>query len=125
MINIYQHFLFLMILKMGFQKKLINKYVVFKFQSWDDKHPHGSLIETLGDVNNLEVFYEYQELYCKSLYISISEFSENTKKALNKLPHDVFIEQIMNNNNYDIEDRTDRRIISIDPEKSTDFDDAF
>ena len=111
-------------IKMGFQKKLINKYVVFKFQSWDDKHPHGSLIETLGDVNNLEVFYEYQ-LYCKSLYISISEFSENTKKALNMSPHDVFIEQIMTNENYDIEDRTGRRIISIDPEKSTDFDDAF
>ena len=111
-------------IKMGFQKKIINKYVVFKFQSWDDKHPHGSLIETLGDVNNLEVFYEYQ-LYCKSLYISISEFSENTKKALNMSPHDVFIEQIMTNDNYDIEDRTDRRIISIDPEKSTDFDDAF
>ena len=110
--------------KLGFQKKILNKYVVFKFHSWDDKHPHGILTETLGDVNNLEVFYEYQ-LYCKSLYISISEFSENTKKALNMLPHDVFIDQIMKNNNYDIEDRTDRRIISIDPEKSTDFDDAF
>ena len=109
--------------KLGFQK-ILNKYVVFKFHSWDDKHPHGILTETLGDVNNLEVFYEYH-FYCKSLYISISEFSENTKKALNMLPHDVFIDQIMKNNNYDIEDRTDRRIISIDPEKSTDFDDAF
>ena len=58
-------------IKMGFQKKLINKYVVFKFQSWDDKHPHGSLIETLGDVNNLEVFYEYQLLLQKFVYFNI------------------------------------------------------
>ena len=52
----------------------------------------------------------------QSLYISISEFSENTK-SVEQVTSWCFIEQIMNNNNYDIEDRTDRRIISIDPEK--------
>lgn len=111
-------------LKMGFSKNIINKYVVFKFQHWNEKHPQGVLVETLGDVNNLEVFYEYQ-LYCKSLYISISEFSASTKKALKKLPHDIFIDQIINDDKYEIEDRTQRRIISIDPEKSADYDDAF
>ena len=111
-------------LKLGFSKNIINKYVIFKFHSWNDKHPHGVLVETLGDVNNLEIFYEYQ-LYCKSLYVSISEFSAITKRELKKLPHDLFIDQIISNKKYNIEDRTDKRIISIDPERSTDFDDAL
>jgi len=111
-------------LKIGFSKKILNKYVIFQFQQWDDKHPRGLLMNTLGDVNNLDVFYEYQ-LYCKSLCISLTEFTKNTKKAIGKSSHDIFIENILQNPNYNIEDRRGRRIITIDPPNSVDFDDGF
>ena len=111
-------------LKIGFSKNIVNKYVTFKFDSWAGKHPTGILLETLGNVDNLEAFYEYQ-LYCKSLYISIAEFTTNTKKILNKVPHEVFIDQIRLNPNYNIEDRRDQKVITIDPPNSVDFDDGF
>ena len=60
-------------LRLGFNKNIKNKYVVFEFRNWEDKHPRGSLTQTIGDVNILENFYEYQ-LYCKSLYASIQQY---------------------------------------------------
>jgi exoribonuclease R len=111
-------------IKIGFSKNIKNKYVIFKFQDWDNKHPTGVLINTLGDVDNLEVFYEYQ-LYCKSLYVSFTEFVAKTKTVLNKIPHEEFIDQIFTNPNYNIEDRRSKKIITIDPENSVDFDDGF
>ena len=109
-------------LKLGFSKRLLNKYVVFKYKHWDNKHPCAELIHTLGDVNNLEVFYEYQ-LYCKSLCISLKEFTNKANKANNS--HDGFIEQILKTEKYNIEDRRNNRIITIDPPNSVDFDDGF
>ena len=111
-------------LKIGFSKKILNKYVIFKYNNWNNKHPLGSLVNTLGDVDNLEVFYEYQ-LYCKSLCISLNSFTNNTKKVLGKTPHSDFIRQILNNPNFIIEDRRDRRIITIDPSNSVDYDDGL
>jgi len=70
-------------LKVGFNKKYVNKYVTFKFKEWSNKHPTGLLQDTLGDVNILEVFYEYQ-LYCKSLHISMTNFVNKTRSTLNK-----------------------------------------
>jgi len=57
----------------GFSKVFKNKYVVFKFEHWNEEHPHGSLLSTIGETNSLESFYEYQ-LYCKSLHVSINHF---------------------------------------------------
>lgn len=111
-------------LKIGFSKNILNKYVIFKFQHWEDKHPRGTLLNALGDVNNLDVFYEYQ-LYCKSLCISLTEFTKNTKKAIGKSSHEMCIEQILQNPDYNIQDRRCRRIITIDPPNSVDFDDGF
>ena len=33
---------------------IINNYVVFKFSNWNDKHPHASLLNTLGSVDSLD-----------------------------------------------------------------------
>jgi exoribonuclease R len=111
-------------IKIGFQKKMMNKYVIFKYDHWNEKHPRGLLLNTLGNVDNLDVFYEYQ-LYCKSLHVSITNFTNKTRTILNKVPHDVYIDQIMNNSNFKIQDRSSRRIITIDPSNTQDFDDAF
>ena len=110
--------------KMGFSKVQKNKYVIFKFDNWNDKHPHGILIETLGDVDSLEAFYEYQ-LYCKSLYHSITEFTKKTRDELNKRTNEDFLEQIYKNKDFNIEDRRSEYIFTIDPPNSSDYDDGF
>jgi len=110
--------------KLGFSKLQKNKYVVFKFDHWNDKHPQGILVETLGDVDNLEVFYEYQ-LYCKSLHASLTDFTNNTRSALSKKTNDEFVDYIFKNSNFNIGDHRDKYIFTIDPRNSMDFDDGF
>jgi len=109
-------------IKIGFSKNIFNKYIIFKYKNWDNKHPHGQIIQIIGDVTNLNNFYEYQ-LYCKSLYASIQQFTKNTKNALRKKSSDFYIKLIQNK--YNLEDRKNWKIYSIDPTESRDFDDAF
>ena len=40
-------------MKLGFSKNIKDKYVVFKFESWSETHPHGLLLEVIGDSDNL------------------------------------------------------------------------
>jgi exoribonuclease R len=110
--------------KVGFSKVQKNKYVLFTFDSWSEKHPHGLLLETLGDVDNLEVFYEYQ-LYCKSLHVSLTDFTNKTRQELNKKTTDEYVEQILHNPDFKIEDRRDRYVFTIDPKTSSDYDDGY
>ena len=110
--------------KVGFSKVQKNKYVVFRFDSWIDKHPQGILTETLGDVDNLEVFYEYQ-LYCKSLHSSLTEFTNKTRIALSNNTNMEYIESMLKDANYEIIDCRDKYVFTIDPINSKDFDDGF
>jgi len=110
---------------MGFSKVHKNKYAIIKFDVWKDKHPRGILLETIGDVGNLESFYEYQ-LHCKSLHDSITDITNKTREHLTRKSSEEFIQQMLGNPRFKIEDRRDtHRVISIDPEGSVDFDDAF
>ncbi len=109
-------------MKSSFNKKKYNKYVVFKFNNWNEKHPEGRLVNVLGCVTMLDNFYEYQ-LYCKSLYASIQDFTKKTMRELKLKSEDYFIDKMMNE--YNVEDRRNFDIISIDPVGSKDFDDAF
>jgi hypothetical protein len=61
---------------------------------WDEKHPKGVLDQTIGQVDVLDNFYEYQ-LYCKSLNASIQHFQKETVKALENVSHENFIESIL------------------------------
>ena len=107
----------------GFSKVNINKFATIKFIHWDFKHPFGQLIQTIGDVNVLENFYEYQ-LYCKSLNASIQNFTKAAIESLRDTSELQYIKRITDK--YpDIEDRTDEYIISIDPRNTRDLDDAF
>ena len=65
----------------GYYKKQCDLFVIFNFKEWTDKHPVGTLCNTIGEVDKLDNFYEYQ-LYCKSLYSSIQNFKKATVKAL-------------------------------------------
>ena len=110
--------------KIGFSKVLKNKYVVFQYDNWTGKHPQGILVETLGDVDNLEVFYEYQ-LYCKSLHVSLTEFTNKTKTALSEKTNVEYVDQILNTPGFNISDYRNKYVFTIDPVNSTDFDDGF
>jgi exoribonuclease R len=109
------------LIRLGFNKRLYNKYVLFQFNNWDSKHPLGLLEQTLGDVTNISMFYEYQ-LYCKSIYASIQDFNRTTMRTLKKTTELELTERIRE---HDMEDRREWDIISIDPKNSKDFDDAF
>ena len=109
----------------GFSKTQKNKYVLFKFDNWDDQHPHGLLIDVLGDVDKLETFYEYQ-LHCKTLNSSLTTFTNAARDRLRATSDQEYINRILHNPDFEIEDRRDHRhIFSIDPQGSMDFDDAF
>jgi exoribonuclease R len=102
---------------MGFSKNIQNKYVVFKFISWEGKHPIGQLIETIGPVNDDSSFYKF-ELYNKKLNISISKFSRD----VNKIKEINFVDIIQK---YNLVNRESFKVFSIDPNNCLDFDDAF
>jgi exoribonuclease R len=104
---------------LGFSKVLTNLYVTIHFTCWIDKHPKAMLTQTIGSVDILDNFYEYQ-LYCKSLNTSIQNFN----KAANKSIHDNVINDIYGLYPQII-DRTHWKIFTIDPKGSLDFDDGF
>jgi hypothetical protein len=111
----------------GFSKVFPNLYVTIRFSDWSEKQVRAVISQTIGPVDVLDNFYEYQ-LYCKSLNSSIQKFTKDTSKVINfkagkSAAHDSFIESIVSNKQ--IESRTDHNIFSIDPANSNDFDDAF
>jgi exoribonuclease R len=110
--------------KMGFSKIQKNKYVVFTFDHWKNKHPQGVITETIGDIDCIESFYEYQ-LYCKSLYVSIADFTNKTREMLKQTSQEHFIDQIRTNPRFRVEDYRDKYVFTIDPPNSVDFDDGF
>ena len=116
--------------QMGFSKVLNNLYVTIRYKQWDDKHPHATLSQTIGSVDVLDNFYEYQ-LYCKSLNTSIQKFNKDTNKAIQTKAiktkdseHDSFITSICKKYPQ-IEDRTSWKTFTIDPATSLDYDDGF
>ena len=109
-------------LKLGFSKNIDNKYVIFRFDNWNKKHPQATMVNNLGDVDILENFYEYQ-LYCKSLYASIQQFNKATTQALKLKTQEELINKMITTNK--LIDRTKEDIFTIDSKQTTDYDDAI
>ena len=112
---------------MGFSKQFTNIYVIFKFDHWSEKHPHGILLQNIGPVNELPNFYEYQ-MYCKNLHHSINKFEKETTKSIIKISDSgkELFDFIQEKYNYLLEDRTNNNnVFTIDPVESIDFDDGF
>jgi exoribonuclease R len=109
--------------EMGFSKIFPNLYVTIFFKQWEhkDKHPIANISQTIGPVDELINFYEYQ-LYCKELNWSIQSFNKDTIKAIKQIDP---IDDICRN--YCLEDRTgtDWKVFTIDPDGCKDYDDAF
>ena len=108
----------------GFSKVFTNLYVTIRFSDWSEKQIKAVISQTIGPVDVLDNFYEYQ-LYCKSLNSSIQKFTRDTNKAIGfqTLTHDAFIQSVASNKQ--IESRINHNIFSIDPSCCADFDDAF
>jgi exoribonuclease R len=111
--------------KIEFSKKPQNKYVIFKYDHWQNTHPQGTLLNTIGNIDELPAFYEYQ-LFCKSLHVSITNFTTRLNERLHNTEQSAYIKQILETPQYNICDRRKtHRVFSIDPIGSQDFDDAF
>lgn len=108
-------------LKISYNKNIKNKYLIFEFLEWKDKHPIATIIQVFGDVSVLDNFYEYQ-LYCKSLYASIKQFNKAAMKCLRDKSEEYYIETIKSK--YEIENREGLNVFTIDPKNCKDFDDA-
>ena len=108
--------------KNTFNKLKHNKYIIFKFANWNENFPQGAIVQTLGNVSELNSFYEYN-LYCKSLYASLTYFKKTAMKKLRDKSSEYFIQQIQKKYNPEIRHEVD--VFAIDPKGSKDFDDAF
>jgi exoribonuclease R len=111
-----------------FHKNYKNKYIVFRFDHWDDDHPRGEIKHTLGDVDSSEAFEEYQ-LWRRGLQISLSNFTTVTRQKIRSKDasgESMYINHILEKNR-EIEDlrSLNNNVFTIDPDTCTDFDDAF
>ncbi len=130
-------------LKASFSKAHKNKYAVITFKEWtftltqsaitqstsltsstsSTPFPLGTLTETIGDVDSLEAFCEYQ-LHRRNLVVSMNKFTNRVKSIL--ADEKACIQTILETSKYNIQDcRYQKHIFTIDPDSCTDFDDAF
>jgi exoribonuclease R len=108
-----------------FSKKPLNKFVLFCFKEWTEKHPLAMITHVLGDVDNFDIFCDYQ-MYCKSLMHSITEFNKTAASAVKEMTATATTAtaEVLTKYPY-IEDRRTYNVFSIDPENCTDIDDAM
>jgi exoribonuclease R len=108
-----------------FRKKPMNKFILFCFKEWTDKHPLGMITHVLGDVDQFDTFCDYQ-MYCKSLMHSITEFNKTAaaSEASISAPSSNTMDNILSKYKH-IQDRREHNVFSIDPENCTDIDDAM
>ena len=108
--------------KIGFSKVSVNIFVTFTFSEWIHKHPHGTLLLTIGPITELVAFYEYQ-IYCKDLHYSLKKMNH---QVLPLVKDESAVLSGIIAKFPQLENRTQsHRVFSIDPQGSLDFDDAF
>jgi len=106
---------------LGFSKLKQNKYITFKLKEWTDKHPHGILTNTFGNVNDVDAYANYQ-MHCQKLNNSIKTLNTATLRALRE--DSILNLPMFYKEEYKLEDRRDYAVFSIDPANCNDIDDA-
>ena len=107
---------------LGFSKLKQNKYITFKLKEWTDKHPHGILTNTFGNVNDVDAYANYQ-MHCQKLNNSIKTLNAATLRALRE--DSILNLPIFYKEEYKLEDRRTHPVFSIDPANCNDIDDAL
>ena len=107
-----------------FDKSIQKLYITFKFDNWNNKRPHGIITQNIGNIHDLQSFYEYV-LYCKSLNVSIQQFTKEAKKRIQDKSNEEIIHHISEKYNIEYRSKKDYYIFTLDPKNSNDFDDAL
>lgn len=110
--------------KQDFDKSLEKIYITFEFKHWDFERPYGTMTQNLGNVVELNHYYEYI-LYCKSLNISIQQFTKNVKEKIQKQSNKEIIDKITEKYNLEKRTKKDYYIFTLDSHTSNDYDDAI
>ena len=98
-----------------FSKNPKNMFILFKFDQWTNKHPEGVIIKSIGDVDNLQAYYEYR-LYCKCLVQTNGKLNQYIYKTSSLTP---LIPSTT------LAPTPARHIFTIDPQNTTTYDDAL
>tara|TARA_Y100000996_G_scaffold282151_2_gene222682 strand:+ start:771 stop:2246 length:1476 start_codon:yes stop_codon:yes gene_type:complete len=105
-------------LNLSFNKRLKNKYILFKIATGNK----GQIIDVIGNTDDIDSFYIY-ELYCNelSMYMNKKKYFHNMYNTIkNKTIDYDKICQL-----YNVKNRLDNKIYTIDPYGSRDLDDGF
>ena len=108
--------------RLGFVKHRTNRFISFRFKSWEGKHPLGEIVQVIGDVSCVESFADYQ-LMRRGLwraaaarrFASLALRSTKGRADYN----------ILSTVEATFVDRCDTEVVTLDPPGSRDFDDAF
>ena len=111
--------------KYSFDKSKTKLYITFKFFNWNNTYPYGQITQVIGDIQDLNNFYEYL-LYTKSLNCSIQKFTKNTKARISNRTNDEIIREITKKYNIEKRDADNGYyIFTIDNDHSNDHDDGL
>lgn len=108
--------------KNNFSKTRINKYVLITFKHWNNKHPLAELVQTFGNVDMLSCLYDYL-LFALDIHSSNQRFTKQFMRCLKEQTKETIIDSIKKQ--YNVEDRTNYEIYTIDGETTRDFDDGI
>ena len=111
---------------MGFTKVFSNLYVLIKpdetkEEKKDETKKEGILSNVIGPTDDVNAFYEYQ-IICKNLNISLTALTKiliRQKITPELIVNDAWIAK------YQIRDKRNTNVYTIDPAGCKDFDDAF
>lgn len=94
-----------------FSKKLTNKYILIEKIS----KTHAKIVDVIGSIDDFDAYCQW-ELCCNNLNHSVSNLNKKLKKK---------IELDLKKEFPQLPVLTDRKIYTMDPKESRDFDDAF
>ena len=106
-------------IKSNFYKNVENKFVLFHLEQNENVSNKGTLLETVGNVSNLDAFVKWT-LYANSLF-----FPKMKKEKILNFENHFFLKKMSEPcQDFDLPYRHEK-VYTIDPENCTDFDDAF
>ncbi len=108
---------------MGFTKIFSNLYVLIRTNENDNnkKRDKGTLTNVIGPVDDINAFYEYQ-IICKNLNISLTALTKTLIRQ--KITPELQVTDAWLTK-YQIQNKRNTDVYTIDPAGCKDFDDAF